>query len=89
MRWSRLLSVLLRHYVSCQWARWQQQSSLKAVRNPREIVSLRNGRICLWKRAEAVSVDSGGGLSVWSLDVAHLSFLPPNKDKDLPTGLKM
>ena len=41
------------------------------------------------KEQKQFSVDSGGGLSVWSLDVAHLSFLPPNKDKDLPTGLKM
>lgn len=52
-------------------------------------MSLRNGRVRLWKGAEAVSVVNGGGLSVWSFVVAHLSFFPANKDKDLPTGLKM
>ena len=55
---------------------------------PLEIFLLKMVKV-LEKEQKQFSVDSGGGLSVWSLDVAHLSFLPPNKDKDLPTGLKM
>lgn len=43
----------------------------------------------MWKGAGAISVDSGGRVSVWSPDVTHLNSLPPNKDKDLPMGLKM